>query len=119
MTWLQRIMIHVSLEPLKRKESKYDYDRTDEAVSNISVHSVLDDPHRAFCAHMRSDLLLDAIRQMTPEERTAFFATENEMIGLTYEQAAEQLNWTIETVKSRVSSARRRVRTSIPKEWVP
>lgn len=107
-TWLYRISINTAknfLVARARRPASQDIDVADAEVLGYGDRfSEQDTPETLLeCEEVR-DALIDAIRELPPDLRTAIMLRELE--GMNYEQIAESMECPVGTVRSRIFRAR-------------
>ncbi len=115
-TWLTRIAINSALMILRKKRSYYEIsiDGGDGRVGNFSTWeppSPMDDPESHYVRGERHKLLRKAIHQLPPVHREVIQLRQAK--GRSMREIAQSLGITVSAVKSRLSRARRTLRTSM------
>ena len=107
-TWVYRIAVNRCLRYCKRaRPETLDYDRQEEHASE-DWHS---DPALCAAKSELGDVVHDALGKLSPLHQDVVILCE--MHGLTYSECAHVLDIPVGTVKSRLSNAFRRLRTSL------
>lgn len=107
-TWLYRISINTAknfLVARARRPASQDIDVADAEVLGYGGHfSEQDTPEALLESEEVRDTLIDAIRELPSDLRTAIMLRELE--GMSYEQIAESMECPVGTVRSRIFRAR-------------
>ncbi len=104
-TWLHRIAANVCLDLLRKSaREKADSLEVLEASQTRAWRRATAGPDEAAEPARRRDLLENILGPLSPEYRLAL--TLKEVQGLTYEEIAVELGWTLDSVKARLRRAR-------------
>ena len=118
-TWIYRIVTNLCLDHLRRRKSR----REEQSVivdssggemdllSNISDERSMANPARELERKMLGERIQDALRRLTPRERTVFELKHYQ--GLRLRTIGEMLNTTEETAKNTLFRATRKLRNSL------
>lgn len=99
-SWIYRIVINQSLNLVGRRRAESALDHELPAASG--------DPEAALDGSERARLLQAALLELGPEQRTVIFLKHLE--GFSYQEISELLDIPVKTVKSRLFTARQRLR---------
>jgi RNA polymerase sigma-70 factor (ECF subfamily) len=114
-TWLRRIVTNVCLDYVRKAEHRTvtaSYDETraeDEDPDGVRLTSTLDSPDTAVTRRELGRAILEAMRELTPEQRAAIVLREVE--EMSYEEIAKTLDCAVGTVMSRLHYARKRLQS--------
>ncbi|HMK97795.1 MAG TPA: sigma-70 family RNA polymerase sigma factor [Acidimicrobiales bacterium] len=92
-TWLLAIARHACLDELRLRARR----RRREAGAAVAPQSAVADPSGAV-------IVADLLRELEPDRRTAFVLTQ--VVGLSYQEAAQVCACPLGTIRSRVARAR-------------
>lgn len=115
-TWLRRIVTNVCLDHLRKSEHRtvfasYDDSRGegDDDPEGVRLTGTLEPPDARVARKELGRAILDALRNLTPEQRAAIVLREIE--GMSYEEIAKSMECAVGTVMSRLHYARKRLRS--------
>ncbi len=114
-TWLRRIVTNVCLDYVRKAEHRTataSYDETraeDEDPDGVSLAGALDPPDAGVTRRELGRAILEAMRELTPEQRAAIVLREVE--EMSYEEIAKTLDCAVGTVMSRLHYARKRLQS--------
>ncbi len=117
-TWLYRIATNLAIDELRRRERKgrfffrnvIDFFQPDRAEP-LALPDTRQCPERTLDKKEKASRLEAAIDSLSPKYRVAFILKEVQ--GLSYEEAAEVLNLSVGTVKSRIHRAKMLLREKL------
>jgi RNA polymerase sigma-70 factor (ECF subfamily) len=114
-TWLRRIVTNVCLDYVRKAEHRTttaSYDETraeDEDTDGVSLAGALDPPDAGVSRRELGRAILEAMRELTPEQRAAIVLREVE--EMSYEEIAKTMDCAVGTVMSRLHYARKRLQS--------
>ncbi|MFZ5877712.1 MAG: sigma-70 family RNA polymerase sigma factor [Nitrospirota bacterium] len=114
-TWLRRIVTNACLDYVRKAEHRAataSYDETraeDEDPDGVSLAGALDPPDSGVTRWELGRAILEAMRELTPEQRAAIVLREVE--EMSYEEIAKTMDCAVGTVMSRLHYARKRLQS--------
>lgn len=114
-TWLRRIVTNVCLDYVRKAEHRTttaSYDETraeDEDPDGVRIAGTLDPPDAGVTRRELGRAILEAVRELTPEQRAVIVLREVE--EMSYEEIAKTMDCAVGTVMSRLHYARKRLQS--------
>ena len=102
-TWLYRIVVNACLMKIRKEKSRAKY-LTETGYDDAVVHDWRNDPEKAALNAELRDVLQRGLDRLCPELRTVIVLRD--MQGLSSQEAAEALDITVASFKSRLHRAR-------------
>jgi len=114
-TWLSAITRNMAIDVLRRRGSRPEQHSVClEDVAPIAT-ATFDGPEKAAARSLRRDRILDAMSELSADQRRALALAY--FGGYTHRQIAEALDAPLGTVKTRIRSAMGKLRHSLKEEW--
>ena len=107
-TWVYRVTVNVCIDELRRRKRREQLSTEALSDSGLELSSREATPEEAVLQGEEGRQLQEAILRLPEDQRAAVVLRDVQ--GLSYEQVAESLQINVNTVKSRISRGRRRLR---------
>jgi RNA polymerase sigma-70 factor (ECF subfamily) len=117
-TWVYRIARNEALLFFRGKKRTYSYDAMKEMGINVDIRAGVETPEYAEDEYVGTterlhDIVLEEIENLPQMYRDVL--TLREVEKMKYEDIAQQLDWKVNTVRTRIHKARRIIRSEITK----